>query len=180
MPYQPRPCLQSVKPPMAEIDLQFNFRNQANYNAFCDLVRSRSECFLQTKRTQNRHVEEERIRKSTVWDVKPPDFRLQLYQPVTLKRNARESIIPSYNEDEWKKRVAEEKRERIRFEKVPLPKILQPERTKLKPDFVTRLKGFDCYRAKLEFVREGKFPDGPYKTPGPHAFRGDDFRPVSG
>ena len=179
MPYKPRPRLLSASSSMENVDLPFNFRNQVDFNAVCDLVRSRSECFLYSKQKQDRGNEYENFRKRTVWDIKPPDFTLQLYQPKQLKRNSRESIISGYNDDEWNKRIAEEKREKkIRFERVPLPKILQPEGIKLKPNFVTRFRIPDSNKVKLEFVKKGKFPEGPYKAPGPHAFRGDDFRPV--
>lgn len=180
MPYKPRPRLPSASSSTEDLDLPYNFRNQVDFNAICDLVRSRSECFLHSKRKQDRFNEDENFKKRTVWDIKPPDFTLQLYQPKQPKRNARESMIPCYNHDEWNRRIAEEKREKIRFYRVPLPKILQAERIKLKPDFVTRFRIPDSSKAKLEFVREGKFPDGFYKAPGPHAFRGDDFRPVRG
>ena len=180
MPYKPRPRIPSASSSMTDFELPFNFRSQVDYNALNDLVRSRSDCFLETRRSQDRHDKEENFKKSTVWDIQPPDFTLQLYQPEQRKRNARESMIPEYDEDKWNSRVGEEKREKIRFERAPLPKILQPPRTRLKPDFVTSFGIPDSYAAKLEFVKSGKFLPGLYKPPGPHAFRGDDFRPVSG
>lgn len=162
----------------AALGSPFSFGSQIQFNASEDLIRSRSECFLETKRARDRRRSEELLDVKTVWDVCPPDFRLQLYQPRPPKRNTRESIIPGYDEDQWNKELRERKSDKIAFERIPLPKILQPHALE-KPPFATRFRIPDSHAAKLWFVKEGVYHPGAYTTPGPHAFRGDEFRRVS-
>ncbi|KAK3746959.1 hypothetical protein QZH41_002512 [Actinostola sp. cb2023] len=107
-------------------------------------------------------------------DVQPPDFRLQLYQPKPKKRNAKESMIPNYDEDDWRKKQASKRKDNIKFERIPLPKILQETPSKL-GSFVTTFDIPDSYAANLMLVKIGKFHPGPYTNPGPHVFRPDDL-----
>ena len=158
--------------------LPFSFRTQVEFNASQDLLRSRSECFLESKRARDKMIHDEEMKKRTPWDIRPPDFTLQIYQPKPPKRNSRHAMIPGYNEDEWNKKAKESRRQKLQFEQIPLPKILQPPVSD-KPPFNTRFRILDPHGAKLMFVRNGIHKREPYTTPGPHAFRGDDFRPVS-
>lgn len=158
--------------------LPFNFRNQREFNATQDLLRSRSDCFLESKRARDKMNLEEDMKKRTPWDIRPPDFALQIYQPKPPKRNSRHAMLPGYNEDEWNKNAKETRRQRVEFERIPLPKILQPAALDKAP-FSTQFRIPDSHAAKIMFVRDGIHKRGPYTTPGPHAFRGDDFRPVS-
>lgn len=158
--------------------LPFSFRTQRDFNATQDLLRSRSDCFLESKRGRDKVLREDEMKRSTPWDIRPPDFTLQIYQPKPPKRNSRHAMIPGYNEDEWNKVAKEKRRQRVQFERIPLPKILQPPVSE-KPPFSTQFRIPDSHEAKIMFVRSGIHKRESYTTPGPHAFRGDDFRPVS-
>ena len=159
-------------------ELPFSFRSQRDFNAAQDLLRSRSECFLESKRARDKLIREEEMKNRTPWDMRPPDFTLQLYQPKPPKRNSRYAMIPGYNEDEWNKKAREKRRQRVQFEPIPLPKILQ-QPVSDKPPFSTQFRIPDSHQAKIMYVRNGIHRREPYTAPGPHAFRGDDFRPVS-
>lgn len=158
--------------------LRFSYRSKVEFNATQDLLLSRSDCFLESKRARDRARSEEELKKKTPWDIRPPDFTLQIYQPKPPKRNSRKAMIPGYNEDEWNKKAKEIRKERVKFERIALPKILQPSASEKAP-FSTQFRIPDSHTAKIMFVRNGIHKREPYSTPGPHAFRGDDFRPVS-
>jgi len=158
--------------------LRFNFRSQGEFNAAQDLLLSRSDCFLKSKRVRDKVRSEEELRKKTPWDISPPDFTLQIYQPKPPKRNSRKAMIPGYNEEEWNKKAKERRKQHIEFKRIQLPKILQPSVSDKAP-FSTQFRIPDSHTAKLMYVRNGIHNREPYVTPGPHAFRGDDFRPVS-
>jgi hypothetical protein len=87
-------------------------------------------------------------------------------------------MIPNYDEDEWRREQRERKRGKIKFERVPLPKILQKDGPMEEP-FATRFRIPDSYAAKLMFVKDGKYRSGPYKNPELPIFRVDDFTKVS-
>lgn len=174
MPRRPRiPSASS-----SSVDSSFNFRNQIQFDATKSLIRSRSDCFLDSKRKQDKERTFRQREESTPWDIKPPDFRLQLYQPKPKIRNARESMILNYDEDKWRREHRERTREKIKFERVPLPKILQHEGP-VEEHFVTKFRVPDSYTAKLMFVKDGKFQPGPYRNPGLPVFRADTFTKVS-
>lgn len=158
--------------------LLFSFRSQGEFHATQDLLRSRSNCFLESKRARDRMYSEDERKKRTPWDINPPDFTLQIYQPKPPKRNSRRAMIPGYNEDQWNKNAKEKRKQRVEFERIPLPKILQPPVSDKLP-FSTQFRIPDSHRAKIMYVSNGIHKREPYATPGPHAFRGDDFRPVS-
>lgn len=158
--------------------LRFNFRSQGEFNAAQDLLLSRSDCFLKSKRVRDKVRSEEELRKKTPWNISPPDFTLQIYQPKPPKRNSRKAMIPGYNEEEWNKKAKERRKQHIEFKRIQLPKILQPSVSDKAP-FSTQFRIPDSHTAKLMYVRNGIHNREPYVTPGPHAFRGDDFRPVS-
>ncbi|XP_020615963.1 uncharacterized protein LOC110053977 [Orbicella faveolata] len=157
--------------------LRFNFRSQGEFNAAQDLLLSRSDCFLKSKRVRDKVRSEEELRKKTPWDISPPDFTLQIYQPKPPKRNSRKAMIPGYNEEEWNKKAKERRKQHIEFKRIQLPKILQPSVSDKAP-FSTQFRIPDSHTAKLMYVRNGIHNREPYVTPGPHAFRGDDFRPL--
>lgn len=171
-----RPKVTSAR--SSTLDTTFCFRGQIDFDATQNLLRSRSDCFLESKRKQDRQQAQRVQDESTPWDIKPPDFRLQLYQPKPKTRNARESMIPNYDEDQWREQRAAKRKDPIKFERIPLPKILQEPQTEMK-SFVTRFDIPDSYTSNLMFVKDGKFHPGPYNNPGSHAFRPDTFKNVS-
>lgn len=158
--------------------LPFDFRSQVEFIAAQDLLRSRSECYLESKRARDKRIIEQELKSRTAWDIDPPDFTLQLCKPKPPKRNSRSAMLPGYNEDKWIKIVREKQRHRVQFEHIPLPKILQGPASDHRP-FTTQFRVPDSHAAKILFVKNGVHKREPYTTPGPHAFRGDDFRPVS-
>ncbi|PFX24890.1 uncharacterized protein LOC111331089 isoform X1 [Stylophora pistillata] len=157
--------------------VQVTYRSKVDFNVTQTLIRSRSDCFLESKRARERMLKEKELKNRTPWDIKPPDFTLQIYRPKPPKRNTRESMIPGYNEDEWNERAKERTKQRIEFKPSVLPKILQPPVSHKVP-FSTHFRIPDSHTAKIKYVREGVHERDPYVTPGPHAFRGDDFRPL--
>ena len=88
-------------------------------------------------------------------------------------------MIRGYDDEEWERAVRGKNREKIQYERVTLPKILQAA-VQEKVPFVTRFRAVDAHASKLSFAKEGVHKPGPYTAPGPHAFRGDDFRKVRG
>lgn len=156
--------------------LRFSFRFR-EFNATQDLLLSRSDCFLESKRARDKVHREDELKKKTPWDIRPPDFTLQIYQPKPPKRNSRKAMIPGYNDEEWNKKAKERRKQHIEFERIPLPKILEPPVSDKAP-FSTQFSLPDSHTAKIMYVRNGIHKREPYVTPGPHAFRGDDFRPL--
>ncbi|XP_001641159.2 uncharacterized protein LOC5521353 [Nematostella vectensis] len=175
MPRTQRPRVPSAS--STSLDSPFSFQALVDFDATKSLLRSRSDCFLESKRSQDKERQRKILDESTVWDIQPPDFRLQLYQPKPVKRNSRAAMLKNYNEEDWRLQHSDRRRERVVFERVPLPKILQNDSGKSR-NFVTSFRVPDSHASKIMFVKEGKFNPGSYKTPGPHMFRGDDFRPL--
>lgn len=87
-------------------------------------------------------------------------------------------MIPGYNGEEWNKKAKERRKQHIEFERIPLPKILERPVSDKAP-FSTQFSIPDSHTAKIMYIRNGTHKREPYVTPGPHAFRGADFRPVS-
>ncbi|XP_068670570.1 putative uncharacterized protein C7orf78 [Montipora foliosa] len=157
--------------------LPFSFRSQIEFSAKQDLLRSRSECSLDSKRARDKRIQEKESKNRTAWDIRPPNFTFQIYQPKPPKRNSRYAMLQGYNEDEWIKKLKEKRRQRVQFEHIPLPKILQPPESN-NPPFISQFRVLDPHAAKIVFIKSGILKREPYATPGPHAFRGDDFRPL--
>ncbi|XP_028397666.1 uncharacterized protein LOC114521406 isoform X2 [Dendronephthya gigantea] len=114
----------------------------------------------------------------------------QRYQTNSLKNSVKINpwTVPSINftfydskpkniEFEAKKnRQYHEKPRNEEFARIPLPKRLEKPVSK-DTKFVTSFRSPSARTSRIIGVKEGTYPAGPYKPWGPHAFRGDDFRP---
>ena len=141
----------------------FNFTSRLEFDAKSNLLRSRSDTCLGKHRTDSLP------RKSTVvnpWTIPAIDFTLHHCKPTFSQLNTKKSLHHGK-----KKRNKE-------FVKIPIPKVLEQSASKEIP-FVTSFRSPSARTARIIGVKEGMHPTEPYKPVGPHAFRGDDFRPVS-
>jgi hypothetical protein len=143
----------------------FNFASRLEFEAKSNLLRSRSDTCLGKHRRQTDSLP----RNPTIinpWTIPTIDFTLHGYDP-------------KYSRSETKKSLHHNKKRRNKeFVHIPIPKVLEKPVSKETP-FVTLLRSPSARTARIMGVKEGMHPSGPYKPLGPHAFRGDDYRPVS-
>lgn len=141
----------------------FDFTSRLEFEAKCNLLRSRSDTCLgkQSQRYQtNISV------KINPWTVPTIDFTFHNSKSKNIRFGAKKS------QQHHKKPRNKE------FVRIPLPKALEkPVNNDTK--FVTSFRSPSARTARIIGVKEGKYPAGPYKPRGPHAFRDDEFRPVS-
>lgn len=143
----------------------FNFTSRLEFEAKSNLLRSRSDTCLGKCRSQTDSLP----RIHTIinpWTLPTIDFTLHGYQPKYSRLEAKTSLHSN------------KKRRNKEFVKIPIPKVLEKPVSKETP-FVTSFRSPSAKTARIMGVKEGVHPAGPYKPLGPHAFRGDDFRPVS-
>ncbi|KAG8519868.1 hypothetical protein J0S82_010898, partial [Galemys pyrenaicus] len=99
--------------------------------------------------------------KVNIWEIKPPDFSYKLYTSLRIPER------PS-------RRVKEEqRREKSSFSetKFYLPTISNHTKKAESPKFITTFPHLDSHKAKLMFVKSGKYSNGVYHNPKPHDFR---------
>ena len=141
----------------------FNFTSRLEFEAKSNLLRSRSDTCLGKHRCPTDSVSE----PPNPWSIPTIDFTLHDYGP-------------KYSRFQTKKSKHHSKKQRNKdFVRIPIPKVLEEPMSKETP-FFTSFRSPSARTAKITGVKEGKHPAGPYKALGPHAFRGDDFRPDSG
>ena len=140
----------------------FNFTSRLEFEAKSNLLRSRSDTCLGKHRCQADNLP----KQANPWTIPTIDFTLHDYEPKYSWLETKKS------EHHNKKRRSKE------FVKIPIPKLLEKPVSKETP-FVTSFRSPSARTARIFGVKEGMHPAGPYKALGPHAFRGDDFRPVS-
>ena len=145
----------------------FDFTSRLQFEAGLNLYRSRSDSFL-------RHVKWQRSKSSSKsnivdqCDVLGIDFSLHQFQSKSSKLKS----------NKHGKKVNKQRKDNRIFVKKPPPKALEKPNDKEIP-FITTYRLFSADTAKRLYVKDGTYRAGPYKPLGPHAFRGDDFRPVS-
>jgi len=149
------------------LEPSFSFRDRVAFDGARDLLVSRSDSYIDSMRNQK--LEDERRRERTVWNIPPIDFRLQLYQP---RAQARSAIDITELDKEERRSHRRKQLEKIQFNKIPLPKILQPPKNTIRK-FDTLYHSASFNQANTQFIREGKFYPGPFYNPRPH-----DFRPL--
>ena len=139
----------------------FDFDSKLRFEAESNLLRSRSDTLI---RYGKKHSSYEK--NLDAWSVSPVDFSLHRYQTKLHNHNV--------NGNRRKAITREDKQ----IVKKGLPKVLERPKTKVTP-FLTTFRLQSAGAAKRSFVKNGMYRPEHYRTPGPHAFRGDDFRPVS-
>lgn len=145
----------------------FNFASQLQFEAGASLLRSRSDTLIRYGKTS--HADRLLSDETSQASVPSIDFSLRRYQPKSSRlkprRNGRAEI------DKQQTRNGQ-------FVRKPLPKVLEQPKDMGIP-FVTTFRIHSAGTAKRLGVRDGMYRAGSYKPLGPHAFRGNDFRPVS-
>lgn len=136
----------------------FGFESKNTFDASLDLTHSRSARFAVRPPEPD----------ADIWRRKPPDFRLQVYNPNPPKRNSRDAMQP------WKYGTYPgEEKPKKRAQSVNLPNIFKEGKEDI-------LKNLDLSSSNLmgisdeknHFVREGMYPAGPYSNPKDPDFRG--------
>nr|XP_035961126.1 uncharacterized protein LOC118543851 [Halichoerus grypus] len=96
------------------------------------------------------------------WEIKPPDFSYKLYTSLRFPEKPSRSI---------KEEQGRGKKGNFQETRLHLPSIRNhPKKTK-SPEFITTFPHLDSHKAKLMFVKSGKYPNGVYLNPKPHDFR---------
>eukprot|EP00112_Aurelia_sp_Birch-Aquarium-sp1_P025586 Seg858.5 transcript_id=Seg858.5/GoldUCD/mRNA.D3Y31 product="hypothetical protein" protein_id=Seg858.5/GoldUCD/D3Y31 len=145
-------------------------------DAIQGLEKSRSASFLTS--IVRRKDEIERSKLKTVWDIKPIDFSVKLYQPRPLPRNSRESMIKDRKSSAV---IIEERSERKRtidpsVPKLHLPSLLMVKEEDSRPIFHRKCRPPSPQTAEIHFIREGKFKPDQYVTQSVSIHKRDMFR----
>ena len=140
----------------------FNFTSRLEFEAKSNLLRSRSDTCLGKYQCRTDSIS----KPPNPWIIPTIDFTLHDYGP-------------KYSRFQTKKGEHHSKKRRNKdFVKIPIPKVLEEPMSKETP-FFTSFRSPSARTAKIIGVKAGMHPAGPYQALGPHAFRGDNFRPVS-
>ena len=142
----------------------FDFATQLQFEAGSNLHRSRSDTSIIRSNKSSNYSFHQQSSIVDQWEVPTIDFTLHPQRPVKL----------------WKKedRQFNGKTSGVQFEKIPVPKVLEKPKEKA-TSFATTFRMHSAGAARRLVCGSMYRAAGTYKSPGPHAFRGDDFRPVS-
>ena len=159
-----------MKQPVTSMSLHyeadsFNFTSRLEFEAKSNLLRSRSDTCLGKYRSQIDNLPRN-LTDIDPWTLPAIDFSFHGYKSKSSRIESKKSL--QHNK----------KRRNKEFVKIPIPKVLEQPRSK-ETHFVTSFRSPSARTARIMGVKEGMHPSGPYRPLGPHAFRGDDFRPVS-
>ena len=143
----------------------FNFTSRLEFEAKSNLLRSRSDTCLGKYRGEIDNLPGNQT-DINPWTLPTIDFSFHGYKPKGSRLEPKKS--PQNNKKQGNRE----------FVKIPIPKVLEKPLSK-EPLFVTSFRSPSARTARIMGVKEGMHPAGPYQPLGPHAFRGDDFRPVS-
>lgn len=150
-----------------------SFDSIVSLDAVQGLEKSRSDAFLTSMTRQKAWTEANKIK--TVWDIKPIDFSVKIYQPNPLPRNSREAMIK-----DWSSIKSEgESTGRLVNPSVPrlhLPALLLEKDTDPRPKFEAKHRPPSSQTSRVVFIREGKFQPEPYFTDSVGIHRRDLFR----
>ncbi|KAM9650808.1 uncharacterized protein C7orf78 homolog [Trichechus inunguis] len=99
--------------------------------------------------------------KVNIWEIKPPDFSYKLYTSLRSPEKTSKNI------------KKERRKTRSNFPEtiLHLPSIKNDPKKSISPKFITTFAHLDSYKAKIMFVKTGKYPNGVYLNPKPHDFR---------
>lgn len=140
----------------------FDFATQLQFEAGSNLHRSRSDTSIIRSNKSSNYSFHQQSSIVDQWEVPTIDFTLHPQRPVKL----------------WKKedRQFNGKTSGVQFEKIPVPKVLEKPKEKA-TSFATTFRMHSAGAARRLVCGSMYRAAGTYKSPGPHAFRGDDFRP---
>ena len=152
-----------------------SFGSIVTLDAVQGLEKSRSDALLTSIKRRKKDTEARKIK--TVWDIKPIDFSVKIYQPHPLPRNSREATIKGWD-------LAKSENDssiRLIDPTVPqlhLPALLMEKESDSRPTFQAKHRPPSSQTSKLMFIREGKFKPEPYFTDSVGIHRRDLFRKV--
>ena len=159
------------------------FDSKVMLDAIHGLEKSRSATFLTS--IARRQDEMERGKLKTVWDIKPIDFSVKLYQPRPLPRNSRECMVKDHKSravglmSMIEERSAERKRTiDPSVPKLRLPSLLVVKEEDNRPVFHRKCRPPSPQTAEIQFIREGKFKPDQYVTQSVSIHKRDMFRQV--
>ena len=158
------------------------FDSRVMLDAIQGLEKSRSATFLTS--IARRQDEMERGKVKTVWDIKPIDFSVKLYQPRPLPRNSRECMVKDHKSRAvGLMSIIEERSERRRtidpsVPKLRLPSLLVVKEKDNRPIFHRKCRPPSPQTAEIQFIREGKFKPDQYVTQSVSIHKRDMFRQV--
>ena len=162
---------------------RMGFDSRVMLDAIQGLEKSRSATFLTS--IGRRKGEIERGKLKTVWDIKPIDFSVKLYQPRPLPRNSRECMIKDHESTAVglmsiiEERSAERKRTiDPSVPKLHLPTLLMVKEEDDRPIFHRKYRPPSPQTAEIHFIREGKFKPDQYVTQSVSIHKRDMFRQV--
>ncbi|XP_072620528.1 putative uncharacterized protein C7orf78 homolog isoform X1 [Vulpes vulpes] len=100
--------------------------------------------------------------KVNAWEIKPPDFSYKLYKSLRF---------PEKSSRTSKEEQGRGKKCNFPETMLHLPNIRNHSKKVKSPPFITTFPHLDSHKAKLMFVKSGKYPNGVYLNPKPHDFR---------
>lgn len=155
-----------------------SFHSTVSLNALQGLEDSRSEAILDSTTRRKQRIEDAKVK--TVWDIKPIDFSVKIYQPHPPPRNSRESMM-NVRGDKELHTALKVGRNRLIDPSVPqlsLPTLLIEKEMDERPNFKAKFKSPSPQASEILFIREGKFKPDRYVTDSVGYHRRDLFRKV--
>lgn len=154
-----------------------SFGSTVALDAVQGLEKSRSGAFLESITRRKQRIEAEKVK--SVWDIKPIDFSVKIYQPRPPPRNTRQSMIKGWNGA--KSTTLKFDEDRLVDPSVPqlqLPTLLMEKDIDPRPEFKAKYRPPSSQTSKMIFVRDGKFQPERYVTDSVGYYKRDLFRQV--
>ncbi|XP_065053752.1 uncharacterized protein LOC135682690 [Rhopilema esculentum] len=157
-----------------------SFDSRVSLDAMQGLVKSRSDLFMTAYHRRQEMLESAKV--NTVWDLKPIDFSVKMYQPNPPPRNTKESMVKNWSVLKLKNNLSSKeirKESRLVESSVPLlklPSLLVPKDIDELPEFVAKFRPPSSQTSRRSFIREGMYAKDPYKTDSVGIHRRDIFR----
>ncbi|XP_060799489.1 uncharacterized protein si:dkey-30e9.6 [Neoarius graeffei] len=138
-------------------ETSFTFSRKLLFTASQNLITSRS-------RNHTLLLPTATVRKTDLWEIKPPDFSPKLYRTLSLPRIKKKTLNPAILKEGLEERSQS-------LDKMPSVIQSKQEEKRNIPVFITSYKPPGLLELQRQFVKLGQFPNGPYKNPKPHNFR---------
>ena len=152
------------------------FDSMVALDAVQGLEKSRSDVSLTSMTLKKDRIEANKVK--TVWDIKPIDFSVKIYQPHPTLRNSRSAMVKGSG---VAISTSEATSTRLIDPAVPalhLPALLMEKEQDSRPSFETKHRPPSSQTSRVMFIREGKFKPEPYFTDSVGIHRRDLFRKV--
>ena len=169
----------AASPEITRKQALMSFNSTVALDAVQGLEKSRSDAFLTSLARRRQRLESERLR--TVWDIKPIDFSVKIYQPHPSQRNSRESMVRDWGVVPTSLNELQSHSSRLIDPTVPqlqLPTLLKERKSDSRPKFETKHRPPSSQTSRVVFIREGKFKPERYFTDSVGVHRRDLFRKV--